>query len=490
MDDQIGIFEVKDGKVTQANVRYTNDGNLWNGINAIKYDADATYFAYYPYISDDDFKTLTGATDISSAVGVTAAAATFSDLKTTAQVDSAKAEQFFKSLISKWTPKTDQSKIEDYNASDLMVATGEVPPEEHDQYAMNFIMRHQMGLCLTTLKPINYYVDATYSFNMLPYYQISGDVKPCLYQDKYRYIVVPGKEATLNLKADDVSLPITYYVKTKGHYMDHVVGGVRKEYQVKVGDIFYSNGGMTHQGSFNPYYTPVGLVGYTANSDDPMMNGYSHGLVIGGRLYDVTPSSYEYSVSDTVKNSGKVDGYLIFNYNDILADNNGIQRTKDFSNVAVNYRGNAVKGSMIIAAMNNLLPLHPASTTPNSGWFLPVSGQMASILNGLYVAGGGTNLDFKSHGTEACTASIAASGIKSKIESLFSNLGEGHHMFSSYERDNIKGDSFITFSYRGQNSNNVLSIMEPFTFVITDDALVGAPSDSYKSGLVYTILAF
>ncbi|MDD5861104.1 MAG: hypothetical protein PUD15_00880 [Prevotella sp.] len=221
-----------------------------------------------------------------------------------------------------------------------------------------------------------------------------------------------------------------------------------------------------------------------------MMNGYSHGLVIGGRLYDVTPSSYEYSVSDTVKNSGKVDGYLIFNYNDILADNNGIQRTKDFSNVAVNYRGNAVKGSMIIAAMNNLLPLHPASTTPNSGWFLPVSGQMASILNGLYVAGGGTNLDFKSHGTEACTASIAASGIKSKIESLFSNLGEGHHMFSSYERDNIKGDSFITFSYRGQNSNNVLSIMEPFTFVITDDALVGAPIDSYKSGLVYTILAF
>ena len=84
MDDQIGIFEVKDGKVTQANVRYSNDGNLWNGINAIKYDADATYFAYYPYISDDDFKTLTGATDISSAVGVTAAAATFSDLKTTA----------------------------------------------------------------------------------------------------------------------------------------------------------------------------------------------------------------------------------------------------------------------------------------------------------------------------------------------------------------------------------------------------------------------
>lgn len=289
MNDQIGIFEVKDGKLTKSNVCYINDGSLWNASNTIQYDANATYFAYYPYISDDAFKTLTGATDMSSAVDATAA--TDASLTT----DQAKAEKFFATLIDKWTPKTDQTKMEDYNASDLMVAKGTLPTDA-DGYTMSFTMNHEMGLCLTTLSPVTYRVDKTYSFVMWPDYKLSGDDK---------------------------------------------------------------------------------------------------------------------------------------------------------------------------------------TTSPNSGWFLPVGAQLYAILNQLNIAGGGTDINLESQEKETFITSVTATGVQASLKKAFENLGEGYYQFVT----NSNKYCFTTASWAKAGSNY------GFSFKIDTNQLMGSTTYSDPIGY-FPILAF
>ncbi|WP_155941874.1 fimbrillin family protein [Prevotella sp. AGR2160] len=469
MNDQIGIFEVKDGKVTKSNVCYINDGSLWNASNTIQYDANATYFAYYPYISDDAFKTLTGATDMSSAVDATAA--TDASLTT----DQAKAEKFFATLIDKWTPKTDQTKMEDYNASDLMVAKGTLPTDA-DGYTMSFTMNHEMGLCLTTLSPVTYRVDKTYSFVMWPDYKLSGDVKPCLYQNKYRYIVKPNVTSQLQVSADGTTYSVNYFVKTKGHYTDHVVGGKEQVYQMRIGDIFYENGAMTHAGTLNTNYKPIGLVGYIANSDNPLMDGYSHALVICGKPYTVNLSGTNAKVTDAFTTKAP----QIQNYYDVLSDKDGIQRTKDLADVQLFKNLTDFTGSSLINKFNELAPLtNDKTTSPNSGWFLPVGAQLYAILNQLNIAGGGTDINLASQEKETFITSVTATGVQASLKKAFENLGEGYYQFVT----NSNKYCFTTASWAKAGSNY------GFSFKIDTNQLMGSTTSSDPIGY-FPILAF
>lgn len=492
INDSIGIFEVKNGAVTKANYKYINDGSLWNGKNTIEYDANATYFAYFPYISDDNFKTLTGASDINSAVTPGAVSQTYKDSKgntlTGAKKDSAMAEAFFATLISKWTPKDDQTKLEDYNASDLMVSTGEVPSGDHYQYTMDFTMCHQMGLCLTMLNAITYKVSDTYKFVMMPDYQLVGDNKPCHYQNEYRYIVTPNVQKYFEVKGDGNTYKVNLFVKTKGHYTEHVVGGSEskpKEFGVEVGDIFYSNGGLTHAGTLNPNYTPVGIVGYIPTADDKkkdLLHGYTNALVIGA-TYDKTSGS----VTNDITNNTKFSNKMITDYADLVGDNDGITRTEDLKDVKLFTTGSTT-GSTIIDDFNKLLPLTNDKTlSPNSGWFLPVSGQMYAIINAVNVKELGTDIGLKNSSNSLLTYDtiVSCSNLKTNFDKAFSKLGEGHYHYAGIN-SNYR---FSVFSWVGTNNkySNTNRLSNYLDIQIGDAEFYGTKSNG---GAFYPILAF
>ena len=102
--DQMGLYVLDaSGNVKMANLCLTYDGTNWNypaGATLYYDDTSRKYFTYYPYQS-----TVVGAPTTSTATTATS---------------------FFSTLISNWTPSTDQSSQAKYTASDLMVGTGTV----------------------------------------------------------------------------------------------------------------------------------------------------------------------------------------------------------------------------------------------------------------------------------------------------------------------------------------------------------------------------
>lgn len=414
INDKIGIYGVRDGKVIVNNACYTCDGHLWNGEKTIEYDEKATYYAYYPWNSDEDLKKIVGEGNI---------------------VDPTKtnAAEFFKPLIDKWDPKMDQSKIEDYNASDLMVGKGTAPTDEDaDKYTMAFVMDHQMGLCLATLEEINYVVNANYSFKLMPNYAFSGEVKPCYYQGKYRYIVYPGQNRVLKVSAGTDTYAINYFVKNQGHYTEHMIGGATKEYQPQVGDIYYSDGSMTHGTEISKYKKQVGIVGYVAKTaKDAVLEGYINGLVVCG--LGVTLGSGGLSFTTYAK--------------DILTEN-GASTIYCNADIFKNYKGkeitqklkesdclvyNNIKISSLLAKFNANVPLTQNSTAPNSGWFIPASAQVSEIINALYVANGGTDIGLdKTYSKKSAREEVVVEGILQKVNGMFERLGVGHYATFSY----------------------------------------------------------
>ena len=127
--DTIGIFVTNKDYSQYYNVPYVFDGSNWNLAageyipKRVSFLSDYLYFAYYPYLdslpgwpyyddSDED--------------------GTCSD------------EEFFKSVIERWTPQTDQSTKAKFNASDLMVGKGTIINAQNG--TVSFALKHQMGL--------------------------------------------------------------------------------------------------------------------------------------------------------------------------------------------------------------------------------------------------------------------------------------------------------------------------------------------------------
>ena len=468
INDKIGIFGVKNGQVMEnvSNVCYTNDGHLWNGTQAIEYDPAATYYAYYPWISDDELKTTAAVDDANSAVNPTAST----------------AEDFFKPLIEKWEPKQDQSLMENYNASDLMVGKGSAP-ENADQYTMEFTMNHQMALCLTTLQEITFVVDANYRFNLMPNYKFVGDVKPCYYQNQFRYIVKPEEARVLKVSNGDETYIVNYFVKQKGNYTEHVVGGCEKEYQPRVGDIFYSDGSMTHGNEISIYKKQIGIVGYVTTVDnDPVLEGYTHGLVMCGHTKQIAGNNPFSTDAMEVLNSNST---TITCYGDVLKNYNGYKLSKLFLDKDIILMTNGTSGArtyaLWLAEVNKQNPLeNDASKAPNSGWFAPGSAQAYKIINGIYMANGGSDLNLESHSTKQYDNNyISAPNLLSNIENTLKNLGMGHY-------DGTSGN-FVTLTPTANLLSSSRTYNNVFHFTLNDTKGLGASRANYA---MRPILAF
>lgn len=428
INDKIGIFGVdKDGSIILSNECYTFDGHLWNSTKTIAYDKDATYFAYYPWNSDADIKKLftdaEGNCSIADVKGAVTASAT------------TEAVLFFAPLIEKWNPLTDQSTLEAYNASDLMVGKGETTKDD-DQYTMHFTMDHQMGLCLTSLKEVTFVVDANYKFTLMPNYKITSEVKPCYYMNKYRYIVKPGQERDFVVKNADETYTIPYYVKERAHYIEHIVGDCERPYQVKLGDIYYSDGSMTRRDEISLFKKQVGVVGYLAShGDDPVLEGYTHGLVVSGFSYDF-PQLTSKGISVLAANS-----YPISCYSDALKNNNGKALTEQYKDDAELFQSGKTVSAAILDDVNKQAPLENKSgTARSSDWFIPASAQMFYILNGLYYANTEKTIDIESVSlldvTSKTSNSLKVIDPKTSIFPSLEKLGEGHY---------IKASGYINF---------------------------------------------
>ena len=124
--DQIGFFAINTNSdynnVVYYNIPLTFDGNEWKPSDEnvkLFHSPNYVYYAYYPYQEEPN-----GWIDEYSET----------------------AEDFFGEIINQWEPKLDQSELEDYLASDLMVGKGVSTTNDDQSGTVRFSLEHQMGL--------------------------------------------------------------------------------------------------------------------------------------------------------------------------------------------------------------------------------------------------------------------------------------------------------------------------------------------------------
>lgn len=129
--DQIGFFAVTTGGdynyPVYYNIPLTFDGTEWKPSDdniKLFHSPNYTYYAYYPYKEN---------------------------LEGWISEDADTGEEFFEEIINQWEPKLDQSTLEDYLASDLMVAKGVATTNDDNSGTVSFTLEHQMGLVQISL---------------------------------------------------------------------------------------------------------------------------------------------------------------------------------------------------------------------------------------------------------------------------------------------------------------------------------------------------
>src|SRR5574344_2629508 len=187
-DDAVGIFVVtSNGTLALTNAKYTYDGtSKWlnsNSTEYLPYYEGARYFAYYPYqesLASDKYDATKSTT----------------------------AETFFGTLISSWTPATDQSTPANYTAQDLMVSMATV---DASAGSCSFALSHQMSMIEFDLPQVHY------TYNGANVYRFTFDApnKPYNIADgKYRLLVNP-KNTSLSITGKN-QYNSTDVSKTKG----------------------------------------------------------------------------------------------------------------------------------------------------------------------------------------------------------------------------------------------------------------------------------
>lgn len=191
--DTIALWVVKDGAVTKANVPLVCDGRFWIA-SGVAFDNTATYYAMFPYLSDDSIVSLTKADTITTAV------------------DPAVTDEtaFFDKVISSWKPLTNQSSLSSYTASDLMVAKSIISTETEG--AITLTMRHRMAMGMITVPGSSVRAVAKTKDGNYPLY----------WAGKYRMIVKPATATDIlfqrKTSTTTDTVTVTLNIGQPGHY--------------------------------------------------------------------------------------------------------------------------------------------------------------------------------------------------------------------------------------------------------------------------------
>ena len=369
-DDAIGIYAINArGEVTQANVKATYDGTKWSLPEGEKLRNNATisYFAYFPYVTDDDQKL-----------------ASMPKVGTKVSSDDLSSEHaFFKGLEDNWEVK-DQSTLEKLNAADLQVCKAVL---DKTASGLNLTMQHGVGLADITLGE-----GLKYKLENYEEYKWTASIVSDKLADNESQLYKPVVNQMLGvIKANhDTTFKgvasggwkcawkneltfhptCTQIIKKTAERED----GNEHLYTLEVGDIYYTNGALTHQNYDLETIQPIGIVGYLGNNywtekDTKKAKIGGHALVMSLK----TIGSYCWN---SANNYGGRPQLYVENMTSSASQSNGSGYNE--TKLLASY-GSAFAAANAAFDYNSECKL-PQNTT---GWFLPSGGQFYAIAIGL-----------------------------------------------------------------------------------------------------------
>lgn len=378
-DDSIGIYAINArGEVTQANVKATYDGTKWSlpGGEKLRNNATISYFAYFPYVKDGDQKL--------------ASMPKLGDPVSPDVLSSAHA--FFKGLEDNWEVK-DQSTLEKLNAADLQVCKAVL---DKTASGLNLTMQHGVGLADITLgeglnyKLVNY---EKYKWTASIVSDKLADKESQLYKpvvNKMLGVIKANHDTTFKGVAsggwkcawkNELTFNPTcaQIIKKTAEREDDD----EHPYTLEVGDIYYTNGALTHQNYDLETIQPIGIVGYLGNdywtekgvvSSEKPVGG--HALVmclktIGSTGKTSIGTQYAWYSSNIDAHRTKVNSQplLVNSYNQPYGS--GYTETA------------ALMGGSAAAYQAQKYNTLPANSSKCTGWFLPTAGQYYAVMTNL-----------------------------------------------------------------------------------------------------------
>ena len=387
-----GLFVVNDeNKVIAANVQLTYDGNSWSlpADSKLKFSPQYNYFVYYPYQASLAGLPVVNNTPISD-------------------VSISSSTQFFAGAIATWKSNNiaaDQSTLKKMNDCDLQIGKASL---NEDGCSVSFKMEHAMGLAEIVLDKNSFTNRICYLVGYEKYptwigtttsYASSSIKNHKMYgiaDHRYVSIVKPEENSFMSATDKDaweeeVKLsPAANEVKSGTAYnSDNTT--TPHAYTLAVGDIYYSDGAISHQEDdliSTSERIPIGIVGYTTmNGDgnywtekDTKEKGIGgHALVmclknIGSNGTTDMTSGYRYSSYEDCQPTKVDTGDKIRGSSD-----------KDYGSGYKETTVLVAKGSEAANAAKIYNTL-PAKSSKCTGWFLPSAGQYYAVMSQL---GGG-----------------------------------------------------------------------------------------------------
>ena len=386
--DKIGLFVVDESKkVKNANIAITYNGTSWTlpSGETYKFSPKYTYFAYYPYQSS-----LTGLPIVNATVKVSTATTFFSD------------------AINTWKNSklvSDQSTLAKLDACDLQIGMATF---DNTASKINFAsMAHAMGLA-----------DITRETKTLPHlYKLSTDqsytwthgstsvtASNNLTNSHKLYdvtstrgvmIVSPSTTTSFNSTSTGndawsgaISITVasnaigTSTAKLKLSQIDYT-------YTMALGDIYYSDGALTHQSEdLASGKTPIGVVGYIGNNkwtESGTGTGYGgHALVIGLKTIGSTGTTDNGNIYAWCSDANLRPNHIKQTPEMIMTSSNqdygsGYLMTKDLWDNSYYPAFVAVKDYRD-GKIENALPFPADKCT---GWFMPTIGQCYAVFTQL-----------------------------------------------------------------------------------------------------------
>ena len=440
--DAIGMYVVdKYNKVIEENLKFTYNDNdsKWTVESGKEFKGSPqyNYFVYYPYQEGR----LPGA-----------------PAKNTSNIDVTSADNFFANAITEWGKKfdtssgniIDQSDLEKMNSFDLQIGKADVLGESGT--TINFSsMTHAMALAeiklgIKTISKFTNYLpgyDAanssnTYEWKVTVGARASSNIKGYnMYKTadySYVSIVRPGnttfnsvqEESDVNRWKQELSfenLASNTYASKEAESQQEGNPNKREPYTVALGDVYYSDGSISHYKDELLYgKIPVGVVVYIPEatgvdywaergsiSDKTYIGG--HGLVMALKCYGTpatgdTRDNYGTACQWWATNTGNQTGYqnstLSYHLNSrtqvygsgyYLSNRIGTSSEAVFA--AKNYKPSYTYSDVIYS--NIELKGNAASRT--TGWFLPSAGQLLAAFDATN-SGGIANKGSLSWGSE------------------------------------------------------------------------------------------
>lgn len=380
-NDAIGLYVVdKNNQIVERNMMLTlGSDNKWTTSKKFLMLTGYKYFAYYPYKSDAQ-KVNPSASDASA---------------------------FFASKISSLSLKleADQSDKSTLLAQDFQVAKGVVA---EDASTLKFPMEHSMGLAVLNRESksldhfykLKGYEDYTWSNGSVPTTAngiiSSGQKLFSTTATQGIMVVAPNSTVTFTntstgkdeWKTKSVSITINEGNKVYSGEAQLKRQHYDETYTMKVGDIYYSDGAMTHQSeALASGKTPIGIVGYIGSDywteKDVVISGKpvgGHALVMCLKTIDSTGKTnigkkYVWYSSNINAGRKKINSksLLVNSYNETYGS--GYTETA----ALIKQWGPAADAAYQAQNYKTL----PANSSKCTGWFLPTAGQYYAVMTNL-----------------------------------------------------------------------------------------------------------